>query len=136
MSIAAAVLAASAFGVTGAAQAATKHHKRHHAHQAASPSNSTGTTSSGSSATGPTAADAVSPETELMGETAAKTKEAALVAVPGGTVARASIENPSDPSRAAYEVHVRKSDGSEVAVLMDTAFKVLSVTPDEGGGCH
>jgi len=52
--------------------------------------------------------------------------------VPGGAVTRASIEAPADPSTAAYEVHLRKSDGSEVVVLEDSAFKVLSVTAASG----
>ena len=60
---------------------------------------------------------------------------AALAAVPGGTVSRASIENPSDPSGAAYEVHVRKSDGSEVVVLLGSAFKVLTINSEGRGAC-
>jgi uncharacterized membrane protein YkoI len=65
-------------------------------------------------------------ETELTGAKAQSAKDAALAAVPGGTVTRASTEDPKDPSGAAYEVHVRKSDGSEVEVLEDASFKVLS----------
>jgi uncharacterized membrane protein YkoI len=65
-------------------------------------------------------------ETELTGANAQSAKDAALAAVPGGTVTRASTEDPKDPSGAAYEVHVRKSDGSEVEVLEDASFKVLS----------
>jgi uncharacterized membrane protein YkoI len=66
-------------------------------------------------------------ETELTGATAQSAKDAALAAVPGGTVRRASKEDPKDASGAAYEVHVTKSDGSEVEVLEDSAFKVLSI---------
>jgi uncharacterized membrane protein YkoI len=63
----------------------------------------------------------------LTGATAQSAKDAALAAVPGGTVRRASKEDPKDASGAAYEVHVTKSDGSEVEVLEDSAFKVLSI---------
>jgi uncharacterized membrane protein YkoI len=65
-------------------------------------------------------------ETELTGAKAQSAKDAALAAVPGGTVTRASTEDPSDASGAAYEVHVTKSDGSKVEVLEDASFKVLS----------
>jgi uncharacterized membrane protein YkoI len=76
-------------------------------------------------------------ETELTGDKAQSAKDAALAAVPGGTARRASTEDPKDSSGAAYEVHVTKSDGSEVEVLEDAAFKVLSVKADRNhGGRH
>jgi uncharacterized membrane protein YkoI len=81
-------------------------------------------------------------ETALTGDTLASAKAAAEAAVPGGTVWRASTENPSDTSGAAYEVHVTKSDGSEVEVLLDSSFKVLATNAsrqhagDHGGAFH
>jgi uncharacterized membrane protein YkoI len=63
-------------------------------------------------------------ETELTGATAQSAKDAATAAVPG-TAWRASTEDPSDASGAAYEVHVTKSDGSEVEVLLDSSFNVV-----------
>src|SRR5947208_10972152 len=107
--------------VVGVADGATSHHTRHHARR----SSTAGSTSSSSSSSTP--GRPPNGESELSGETAAKAKAAALAAVPGGTVLRASTEDPSDPSKAAYEVHVRKSDGSEVAALLDSSFKVLAV---------
>jgi uncharacterized membrane protein YkoI len=73
-------------------------------------------------------------ETVLTGTALTQADDAALAAVPGGTVRRASAEDPSDASGAAYEVHVTKADGSRVEVLEDSAFKVLSAKADTGGG--
>jgi uncharacterized membrane protein YkoI len=76
-------------------------------------------------------------EAVLTGATLTSASAAAIAAVPGGTVTRASTENPSDASGAAYEVHVKKSDGSQVEVLEDASFKVLSVKAGGGpGGGH
>jgi uncharacterized membrane protein YkoI len=107
VALALAASAVAALGTVGIADAA-KHHKKRHA-----------TASTSSSRTS-------SSETELTGSTADNAKAAALAAVPGGTVTRASTEDPNDPSGAAYEVHVTKSDGSKVEVLEDSSFKVLS----------
>jgi hypothetical protein len=73
-------------------------------------------------------------ETALTGDTLASATSAAEGAVPGGTVERASTEDPSDASGAAYEVHVTKTDGSEVEVLLDSSFKVLAVNASKHGG--
>lgn len=64
-------------------------------------------------------------ETPVTGANADKAKAAALKAVPG-TVER--VEQRSDGT---YEVHVIKSDGTEVHVLVDKTFKV---TGQESGG--
>jgi hypothetical protein len=65
-------------------------------------------------------------ETEklLTGDTAAKVKAAAEAKVSGGTVLR--VENDADSS-SPYEAHVRKADGSEVVVLVNSSFDVTSV---------
>jgi uncharacterized membrane protein YkoI len=73
-------------------------------------------------------------ETVLTGSALQSASSAATAAVPGGTVERASIEDPKDASGAAYEVHLRKTDGSQVEVLEDASFKVLSVTAGRGAG--
>jgi uncharacterized membrane protein YkoI len=118
LSVAAAAVVA--VGAGGVADAAKKHHTKRHS--AASTTSRSGR--------GPKA------ETELSGATAQSAKDAALAAVPGGTVTRASKEDPNDASGAAYEVHVTKSDGSEVEVLEDSNFKVLSTkaSPQHGRG--
>jgi uncharacterized membrane protein YkoI len=66
-------------------------------------------------------------EPVLTGDALTSASNAALAAVPGGTVTRASQEDPSDPSGAAYEVHVTKADGTQVEVLEDSSFTVTAV---------
>jgi uncharacterized membrane protein YkoI len=77
-------------------------------------------------------------EAALTGDTKTSAESAALTAVPGGTVERSSAEDPAEASGAAYEVHVTKADGSEVVVLEDASFTVLSTTADNhrGGPRH
>ncbi len=64
----------------------------------------------------------------LTGDTAQKVKDAALAAVPGGTIQR--VENDAEGSP--YEAHMTKSDGTRVTVKVDAAFKVTGV--ENGGG--
>jgi len=64
------------------------------------------------------------PETALTGDTATKVKEAALADVSGGTIIR--VETDSDHG-SPYEAHVRKSDGTEVEVLVNESFEVTAV---------
>ncbi|MGI8803214.1 MAG: hypothetical protein ACR2KV_13770, partial [Solirubrobacteraceae bacterium] len=71
-------------------------------------------------------------ETVLSGATLQSASGAATTAVLGGTVDRVSTENTSDPSVAAYEVHVGKTDGN-VVVVEDSSFKVVSVTAARRG---
>ncbi len=74
------------------------------------------------------------PEEALTGDTADSVRKAALDRVPGGTVIRA--EENSDPSSDdPYEAHVRKTDGSEVIVLVNKQFEatdVINVGPPRG----
>jgi len=63
-------------------------------------------------------------ETPLTGETKEKVEAAALAKVPGGTIVRTETNN---DSTAPYESHVRKSDGTEVEVLVSTTFEVVEV---------
>jgi membrane protein implicated in regulation of membrane protease activity len=118
IAIAVAATAAVGLGVSGIADAASghRHAKRHSAKQHS-------TASRGA-------------ETELTGATAQSAKDAALAAVPGGTVWRASKEDPNDPSGAAYEVHVTKSDGSEVEVLEDSSFNVIATNASQQHARH
>jgi uncharacterized membrane protein YkoI len=60
----------------------------------------------------------------LTGDAAAKVKAAALAKVPGGTVLR--VETDADHG-SPYEAHVRKSDGTEVEVLVNKDFEVTAV---------
>jgi hypothetical protein len=63
-------------------------------------------------------------EEPLTGETATKVKEAALAKVSGGTVER--VETDVDHG-SPYEAHVRKSDGTQVEVLVNKSFEVTAV---------
>jgi hypothetical protein len=59
----------------------------------------------------------------LTGDTLAKVTAAAQAAVPGATIERAE----NDAEGSTYEAHMKKSDGSEVTVKVDSNFKVTSV---------
>ena len=75
-------------------------------------------------------------EAALTGDTKTQAEQAALDAVPGGTVRGSSSEDPAESTGAAYEVHVTKAEGSEVEVLEDSSFKVLSTAAGRGGPRH
>jgi uncharacterized membrane protein YkoI len=66
----------------------------------------------------------------LSGDVAAKVREAALAKV-SGTVER--VETNVDSS-APYEAHIRKSDGTEVEVTLNSDYSVAAV--NEMGGRH
>ena len=63
-------------------------------------------------------------ETLLSGDTATKVRQAALAKVSGGTVER--VETDADHG-SPYEAHVRKSDGTELEVLVNKDFQVTAV---------
>jgi hypothetical protein len=63
-------------------------------------------------------------EKPLSGDTAAKVKAVALAKVSGGTVER--VETDADHG-SPYDAHVRKSDGTELEVLVNKDFKVTAV---------
>jgi uncharacterized membrane protein YkoI len=69
-------------------------------------------------------------ETPVTGTKATDLKAAALKQVPGGTVE--SVTTETDYNGAAYEVHVTKSDGTEVEVLFDTNLKYLTTQTNTG----
>jgi uncharacterized membrane protein YkoI len=111
--------AVAVLAIGGAAPAlAAKHRKSH-----SSKHKTSNTTTSGGSS-----------ETVLTGTNLSSASAAALTAVPGGTVTRASTENDSSSTSAAYEVHVTKSDGSRVVVIEDSSFAVLSTTAERAHG--
>jgi len=59
----------------------------------------------------------------LTGGTATKVRDAALAAVPGGTIER--VENDAEDSP--YEAHMTNADGNEVTVKVDANFTVTSI---------
>jgi hypothetical protein len=70
-------------------------------------------------------------ETELTGDTATKVRVAALAEVPGATVLRLEEDSTGE---AEYEAHLRKSDGTMVAVRLDADFTVISTEEGFGPG--
>ena len=128
--MAVAALGALALGGSALADAATS-----------SGSSSTGSSSSGSSTAQPQQAPQGQPprdptkpgghrgangqvEQALPSDVAAKVKAAAEAKVPGGTVER--VETDVDHG-SPYEAHVRKSDGTELEVLVNKDFAVTAV---------
>jgi hypothetical protein len=80
---------------------------------------------------GPGGAQPVRPdEKSVPSATAATLRAAALKAVPGATVYR--IE--TDAGDGAYEVHMKKADGSLVTVKFDKNLKVTKVESGMGAG--
>lgn len=80
---------------------------------------------------GPGGARPVRPdEKSVTAATAATLRAAALRAVPGGSVYR--IE--TDAGDGAYEVHMKKADGSLVTVKFDRNLKVTKVEKGMGAG--
>ena len=63
-------------------------------------------------------------EQPLSGDVAQKVREAALAKVSGGTIER--VETDADHG-SPYEAHVRRSDGTELEVLVNKDFEVTAV---------
>jgi hypothetical protein len=69
-------------------------------------------------------------EALLTGANAAKTKTASLAAVPGATIIRVE----TDSGGATYEAHMKKADGTDVTVKLDSNFKVTATQSGFGSG--
>lgn len=67
-------------------------------------------------------------EAPLTGSDLSKATAAANAAVPGGTIERAETDADGD----VYEVHMKKSDGSEVTVKLDSNFNVTKTVSGKG----
>jgi len=63
-------------------------------------------------------------EEPLSGDVAQKVRDAALAKVSGGTIER--VETDADHG-SPYEAHVRRSDGTELEVLVNKDFEVTAV---------
>ncbi|HSD03979.1 MAG TPA: hypothetical protein VLB81_16505 [Gaiellales bacterium] len=68
-------------------------------------------------------------ETDLTGAAASRARAAARAAVPGATVIRVE----TDSAGAAYEAHLRRSDGTFVTVELDKGFDVTGTQSGFGG---
>ncbi len=77
-------------------------------------------------------------ETALTGDALTKATAAATAAAgAGSTVISATTEDPAENTGAAYEVKVKKSDGTCVEYLLDSSFKVVKTeTAPMGDGGH
>jgi hypothetical protein len=93
----------------------------------ASSADASGSTAAPDPGRGPHVANGIT-ETELTGDDASKAIAAAQAAVPGASVERAE----TDAEGAAYEVHMTKSDGSEVTVKLDSSFQVTGTVDGRG----
>jgi hypothetical protein len=69
-------------------------------------------------------------EEELTGDLATQVTEAALAAVPGGTVERVE----TDDDGAVYEAHMTTAEGDRVAVTFDAGIQVVEIQ-EGGAGC-
>jgi uncharacterized membrane protein YkoI len=128
MLVALAVLGAAALGGSALAGAASKGST---SSRSTTPSQSSaqqgqppGGAAPGNGATGGHVGRNGQRETLLTGDVAAKVKAAALAKVSGGTIER--VETDADHG-SPYEAHVRKSDGTELEVLVNKDFQVTAV---------
>ncbi len=126
------LVAGASLGAAGIASAATS------TTPATSGSASTTAPTAGAPATPPTgqAGDPATMthgpnETLLTGTDLQKATDAANTAVPGGTIIRAET-NSSGASP--YEVHMKKTDGTEVTVELDSNFGAVATVSGFGGG--
>jgi hypothetical protein len=85
---------------------------------------SSGSGGSGGADTGPHVGPNGVREEPLSGDVAQKVREAALAKVSGGTIER--VETDADHG-SPYEAHVRRSDGTELEVLVNKDFEVTAV---------
>ncbi len=119
-----AIVTGAALGAAGIAGAATG--------SSSGSSSSTGSNGSAAAATARPNPETMTHgpgETLLTGTTAEKVKAAALAEVPGATVIRVE----TDSQGAAYEAHLKKADGTDVTVKLDSNFKVTDTESGFGG---
>ena len=107
------VLGANMFGAAGA--------------QTGTTTEASGSTAAPDPGHGPHVANGIT-ETELTGDDASKAIAGAQAAVPDASVERAE----TDAEGAAYEVHMTKSDGSEITVKLDSNFQVTGTVNGRG----
>ena len=70
-------------------------------------------------------------EEQVTGSDAEKAKRAAIAAVGGGTITE--VERDDGNGSGAYEVEVKRDDGSQVEVHLDGNYKVVGQEADEDG---
>ena len=130
--------AGSLLGAAGIASAASGTSTTDTSTVATSGTSGTGTPAPGATGSAPTGA-AANPatlshgpgETLLTGTQLAEATAAATAAVPGATVIRAETNSSGDYP---YEVHMAKSDGTDVTVELDSNLKVITTISGFGAG--
>jgi hypothetical protein len=135
----AAVATGLAVGAAGLAGAATSGGSSSSSTTAPSASSAYGAPFNGQAPTGQPPAGAQDPasmpngpgETLLTGDQATQAKQTALAAVPGATVIRVETDS---SGQGTYEAHLKKSDGTEVTVVMDANFKAIATDNGFGRG--
>ena len=70
-------------------------------------------------------------EEQVTGSDAEKAKRAAIAAVGGGTITE--VERDDGNGTGAFEVEVKRDDGSQVEVHLDGDYKVIGQEADEDG---
>ena len=125
-----AIVAGAGLGAAGVASAATS--------SSTSPASGASSTvaPSGGSTSAPPAGDPATMthgpnETLLTGTDLQKATAAATAAVPGATVIRAETNS---ASASPYEVHMKKSDGTDVTVELNSSFGVITTVSGFGAG--
>lgn len=139
-----ALVAGASFGAAGIAAAATSSSSSTTPSSSAPANGSSGSTAPAPGTYGAPSAGRPDPaamrhgpnETPLTGSDLQKADAAARAAVPGATIIRAETDS---SGAAKYEVHMKKSDGTEVTVQLDSNFKVVNTVSGLGpcpGGAH
>jgi hypothetical protein len=133
-----AIVVGASVGAAGIASAATSSGSSSTSTSTSTPS---GSSSSGSAAGAPSGTPPAGTdpatlnhgpnETLLTGTDLQKATAAATAAVPGATVIRAETDS---SGAAPYEVHMKKSDGTDVTVQLDSSFNVVTTVSGFGGG--
>jgi hypothetical protein len=133
-----AIVVGASIGAAGIASAATSSGSSSTSTSTSTPS---GSSSSGSAAGAPSGTPPAGTdpatlnhgpnETLLTGTDLQKATAAATAAEPGATVIRAETDS---SGASPYEVHMKKSDGTDVTVELDSSFNVVTTVSGFGGG--
>jgi len=126
--ITSAVVAGAGLGTAGIASAASTASTNGTSAPSSTTAPPTGSAPGSAPAADPAAMAHGPNETVLTGSDLASATDAAKAAVSGATAVRAE----TDSAGSAFEVHMKKSDGTFVTVKLDSSFKVTST--DQGFG--
>jgi hypothetical protein len=131
-----AIVVGASIGAAGIASAATSSGSGSTSTSTSTPSGSSSSAAGAPSGTPPAGTDPATlnhgpNETLLTGTDLQKATAAATAAEPGATVIRAETDS---SGASPYEVHMKKSDGTDVTVELDSSFNVVTTVSGFGGG--